>query len=97
MRKITQDAVRAFRNHEDRKFGNTEIVAFTNKTVMYLHGNAIATISRPGGVLRITDGGWPTKTTKERLNGLPGVNIYQEKWQWFLNGKAWDGSLKKVN
>jgi hypothetical protein len=23
---------------------------------------------------------------------LPGVSIQQKRWQWILNGNAWDGS-----
>jgi hypothetical protein len=40
----------------------------------------------------ITDCGWRTRTTKERLNGLEGVNIVQRDFQWYLNGVVWDGS-----
>jgi hypothetical protein len=32
-----------------------------------------------------------TTTTKERLNGLNGVNIHQKDFQWYLNGEAWNG------
>jgi len=46
--------------------------------------------------LFISDGGWQTVTTKERLNGFPNVHIYQKNFQWFLNGEEWDGSRIKV-
>jgi len=39
----------------------------------------------------ITNAGWQSNTTKERLNGLSGVSIYQKNFQWFLNGKPWNG------
>jgi hypothetical protein len=38
-----------------------------------------------------------SRTTKERLNGLTGVEIRQAKKKWFLNGQEWDGSWIKVN
>jgi hypothetical protein len=37
-----------------------------------------------------------TNTTKERLNGLTGVNIYQTNFQVFLNDKAWDGDWIRI-
>ena len=47
--------------------------------------------------LWITSAGWPTNTTKERLNGLNGVNIYQKDFQWYLNGEAWNGTTKFIS
>ena len=35
-------------------------------------------------------------TTKDKLNALPGVRIHQEDYQWYLNGKLWDGSWIEV-
>lgn len=60
---------------------------------MYLHGNQIAVND---GALYITAAGWFTNTTKERLNGLPGVHINQKAGEWYLNGENWDGSWAKV-
>lgn len=37
------------------------------------------------------------KITKERLNGLEGVNICQKDWQWYLNGKERNGELTDIN
>ena len=56
---------------------------------MYLHGNLIA--QRTPLATTITNCGWFTRTTKERLNGLGGVDIVQMKGVWYLNGKEWDG------
>ena len=94
MRKITEDAIRAFRNRDDFKRGNTEVYTWAEGSVLLLHGNAIATLDADG--LFITSAGWETTTTKERLNGLPNVHIVQKNFQWFLNGELWDGSLIKV-
>ena len=98
MRKITQDAVAAFNNNYPFKRGNTQIkVEDDNEgaiyTIMQLHGNTIAlkVTGDSGTGLFISDGGWQTSTTKERLNGLSGVSIYQRNFQWFLNGEAWNG------
>jgi hypothetical protein len=46
--------------------------------------------------LTLNTGGWTSNTTKERLNGLVGVSVYQKNFQWFLNGKEWDGNKIEV-
>ena len=102
MRQITRDSIRAFRNGNNFKRGNTEVKTHAdkewNKDLNYrellLHGHVIADMNENG--LFISDGGWQTATTKERLNGFPNVHIYQKNFQWFLNGKEWDGSRIKV-
>jgi len=90
MRKITADALRAFRNWKKFKRGNTEVKVNLTECYLYLHGNMIAKFNRNDG-LWISDGGWQTNTTKERLNGLPNVHIYQKDFQWYLNDEAWNG------
>tara|TARA_B100002019_G_scaffold113878_1_gene98017 strand:- start:2897 stop:3184 length:288 start_codon:yes stop_codon:yes gene_type:complete len=90
MRKITADAIRAFRNRQTFKRGNTEVKVFDNSVGLYLHGNMIAEYA-VDGALYIRDGGWQSNTTKERLNGLPNVYINQKDFQWYLNGEAWSG------
>ena len=84
MRKITADAIRAFRYRQTFKRGNTEVKVFDNSVALFLHGNIIAEYAADGG-LYIRDGGWQSNTTKERLNGLPNVHIYQKDFQWYLN------------
>ena len=62
---------------------------------LYLHDNKIAEIhkTKRKKVLKITNAGWKTNTTKERLNGLNGVRINQRKGVWYLNDKEWNGDL----
>lgn len=94
MRKITQDAVRAFYEKKNFKRGNTQVIAGLETVNMYLHGNLIVRATPQG--LWINDGGYQSNTTKERLNGFPNVNIHQKNWQWFLNGEAWNGNEIQV-
>lgn len=59
-------------------------------TGIYLHGNHIARNAGEGHVA-ISNRGWFTLTTKDRLNALPNVGIYQKRGAWFLNGREWNG------
>lgn len=98
MKKITLDAVQAFMNAEKFKRDNTEVEVFENVTVLKLFGNKIAWLfNDPERTLTISNAGWDTNTTKERLNGIPGVHITQKNWQWYLNGEQWDGKLVDVD
>lgn len=98
MKQITLDAVRAFMNAEKFKRDNTEIEVLPNVTVLRLFGNEIAyRYNDPERTLSITNAGWDTKTTKERLNAIPGVHITQRKGEWYLNGEQWDGKLIDVD
>ena len=98
MNKITLDAVHAFMNAEKFKRDNTEVEVLPNVTVFSLFGNAIAyRFNDPERTLTITNRGWFSKTTKERLNAIPGVHITQSKGKWYLNGEQWDGKLVDVD
>lgn len=93
MKIVTQKAVACFLNGRNAKFNNTEVVTENGVSKMYLFGNLIAKIDHSvGGVMRITNAGWDSNTTKERLNGLPNVRINQKNFEWYLNGKAWNGT-----
>ena len=96
MRKITRLAIDAFMSATPFKLSNTEVVVGDNITDLVLHGNIIATKFNGSRNIFITNAGWETNVTKERLNGIPGVSIYQKNFQWFLNGVLWDGSVVKV-
>jgi hypothetical protein len=47
-------------------------------------------------MLSISNAGWASNTTKERLNGLPNVRVQQKNWNWFLNGVEWNGEWTRV-
>lgn len=91
MRKVTQEIVTAFLAKKKKANKAT----MTTGGSLYLHGNEIARHSLRGR-LQITNAGWFSATTKERLNGLPGVSIFQKAGNWYLNGKEWDGSWVTV-
>ena len=98
MRKITKETITHFNNAKRFKKQNTEVEVLPNVTILKLHGNSIAyQYNDPQRTLSITNCGWQTNTTKERLNGIEGVNIYQKNFEWFLNGVKWDGSLIDIN
>ena len=91
MRQITEQIVSAFERREAKKVSNTH----TDGTSLWLFGNKIAE-HRQGGIW-ITNSGWKSVTTKERLNGITGVHITQKKGEWFLNGHRWDGEWVCLN
>ena len=90
MRKVTQVVVNSFMRKSGAKVGNTH----TDGTTLFLHNNPIAKHTRDG--IELNACGWLTLTTKERLNGIPGVQITQKAGVWFLNGKEWDGTPAKI-
>ena len=97
MKQITMEAVYAFENARRFKKSNTEVEVQPNVTILRLFGHPIAYLyNDPERTLSISNCGWFTNTTKERLNGLRGVHIRQHKWDWYLNGKQWDGKLIDV-
>ena len=76
MRKITRLAARAF--IEGRSFNRDNTSVRIEERIpedshpnrrLYLHNNLIAEYTNASS-LRITLAGWPTTTTRERLNGL---------------------------
>lgn len=94
MRKITSEAITHFYSGTSYKKSNMQVLALPNVTVLKLQGNEIAYLyNDPGKTLSITNAGWFSKTTKDRLNGLRGVSISQFKGIWYLNGKDWEGKL----
>ena len=95
MRKISKLAKDHFMRPEPFKLGNTEVTC-DDDINLYLHGNLIASWNPLTGQLWVTNAGWPTNTTKERLNAIPGVHIVQRAYQWYLNGKKWNGQLTEV-
>ena len=91
MNKVTKTITSAFMNGSVKKLSNTS----TDGSSLFLFGNRIAERRVDG--LYITNAGWQSNTTKERLNALPNVSINQKRGVWFLNGKEWDGTWAKVS
>ena len=91
MRQITKESVDAFLNGYYYKKSNMEVTCGQ----MYLHGNKIAWFDK-NHQLWISNCGWQSNTTKERLNALPNVHIIQRNYHWYLNGVVWDGSQKCI-
>lgn len=96
MRKITKESAQALRNQEFYNNSNTKVsfgyVNADTSTVemdMHLHNNLIATTT--GETLTITDAGWQTVTTKERLNGVLYYfdlgHLFQKDFAWFYMDK----------
>jgi hypothetical protein len=96
MRKITSEAVDKFLSKTPFRKSNMSVEENGGVYKLKLHGNTIATIDELG-VLSVSNAGWRSNTTKERLNGIPGVRVHQKNWNWFLNGVEWDGSWKRIS
>ena len=95
MRKITKESIEAFLSRQNFTKSNMKVRNMDGKTYLKLHNNIIAVL-HVDGTLMITNAGWESPTTKERLNGLPNVSIHQKNWQWYLNGEKWDGNMTEI-
>jgi hypothetical protein len=91
MRRITSEICYAFERRHALRIDNSR----TDGNALYLFDNKIAEFR--DGELWITNAGWQSKTTKERLNGLRGVRVVQERGQWYLNGIPWSGEWVQVS
>lgn len=107
MRKIEAQMIMAVRDQlngtrtKEWQLGNTCVRSVHDAqlgptVVVELHGNEIAQFTN-GGMLKITDAGWQTVTTKSRLNALlrcfcDGVGICQVKGVWLLNTTEFAGT-----
>lgn len=89
MRQITKLAIAAFQTATPFNQANTTVLVVGQTVELRLHGNLIA-LRDSAGALHVSSAGWETNTTKERLNGLPGVSVNQSKGQWYLNGRKWE-------
>jgi len=90
MRQVTKQIRDAYLERRTLRVGNT----YTDGNAVWLHGNKI--VERRNGETWITNAGWFSGTTKERLNAFFGVYIIQRQGVWFLNGAEWDGSWCNV-
>lgn len=94
MRQITFNAVQAFNNGRKFRSSNTEVRIEGGMVSLYLFDNKIAERSPDG--FYVTNAKYKTRTTKERLNGLDGVSIYQKQGVWYLNDKEWNGGWYRI-
>ena len=99
MRKITREAAEAFCRRKPLSKSNTTVTVTDDAVAMYLHGNLIAVqnLHDASYILTVTDAGWRTATTKERLNGLlrtvfplSEVFIYQKDYNWYIHQQGDD-------
>ena len=96
-RDISKESANAFEGGCNFKKSNTAVYIVEDRIYLSLHGNLIARKSLITGKLEITNAGWQTNVTKERLNALPNTDIRQVKGVWYLNGQAWNGEWIAVN
>jgi len=90
MRQIERDMISAIKLGKCWHKNNTEVYTNDNNcSLVYLHGNHIATVT--DNKVRIYDGGWQTNTTKSRLNVIINefcdgytCSVYQHKFEWFI-------------
>ena len=84
-------ASKALMSHKNFKRSNTRVtVDPSGAAYLQLFGHVIA-CHEADGTLKITHSGYATVTTKDRLNALPHVSIYQRDFVWYLNNEPWDG------
>ena len=96
MRKISKEIAHAFNQGKTKTIGNT----MTNGREVYLHGNKIAWRSS-GNSLELTLAGWPTVTTRERLNAILYVEGFYNKrsysrYGFYFNQKNHNQYLTKI-
>lgn len=74
MKKIAQDLVCAFHEGRTAHVGNSSVtvndpVADPGVATFRLHGHMIVT-AHPDGAVRVSLAGWPTPTTRSRINDI---------------------------
>ena len=90
MRQIERDMLSAIKLGKCWRKANTEVYTNDNNcSLVYLHGNHIATVAY--NKVSIFDGGWQTNTTKSRLNAIINslcdgytCGVYQFAFEWFI-------------
>ena len=97
MKKVTENAVKHLKNLRELRYSNTTVTVGRGFSTMSLHGNEIASYYRSSfkddNKLIISDAGWRTNTTKERLNWILREfdlgYIHQKNREWFFTNKDW--------
>ena len=100
MKKVTEKTVRAFRAFKNCRLSNTEVGVWYGCCNYSLHDNLIAGLVKKNDwtlILCLSDAGWRTNTTKERLNWILREfdlgYIHQKNREWFFTNK--DGVTTK--
>jgi hypothetical protein len=96
MRVVTSKVTGAWRQGKRLTVGNTR----TDGRNIWLHGNCIARTTDSGSI-EISTAGWPTSTTRDRLNGILrslGIRAYvsQRDYALFYCDQPWDGGWMRV-
>ena len=83
MRKVTEQIGNALANSQEKRVGNT----VTDGNTVWLHGNEIVR-RNSSGKFSVTMAGWPTPTTRERINGIMQVlgidfHIFQHNYEQY--------------
>ena len=87
MKKITVLASANFWNGEEMKSSNTRVEVVNNDVKLFLFDNLIAAKLGTENKLYISNCGYYTATTKERLNGILfpiGYKIFQKMFTWYI-------------
>jgi|694.fasta_scaffold33863_6 hypothetical protein len=95
MKAISIKTAHALLNYKKTKTGNTLVWQDHEGSHMTLFGNKIAWVNLDGE-LWITDCGWVTPTTRDRLSAILRVPLNIRKGAWLLDGEHWDGSPKLI-
>jgi hypothetical protein len=93
--KASRDLARAFMDGNEVKLANTMVSRRTDGSAcMRLYGGDIA--QRGTGYLVISDSGYRTNLTKDRLNAIGALadfRVWQEKNRWYVAGKFSDEQI----
>ena len=90
MRQIERDMLSAIKLGKCWRKDNTEVYTNDNNcSLVYLHGNHIATVMY--NKVSIFDGGYQSNTSKSRLNSIINglcdgrmFGVFQKNYQWFI-------------
>lgn len=102
MRQITKDATEAFTTPATEFRRDNTTVHYnehTDTSLLRLHGNLIATLNHKTNILMITNAGWTTNTTKERLNGITDYynlpRVFARRRVWYFRTPLHRTSMEK--
>lgn len=83
-RQITKEVTRAFLNDQTFCKSNTIVSRADGVASLILFGNRIA--YKKDGKLFVSLCGFNTKTTRERLNGIPCLSVASKNFTPYING-----------